>query len=117
MVDYKDIALAFMQGATLDSIKALGASKKTLRRAAMHLHSIGEEEASRSCHTIAEAIFPDNRGRGPQVGQDRTYTVQQDARGSLFVRVSPSTLDVQKGDKVHAKFKRGKVELTAGFVD
>lgn len=113
---YKDVAFKMIQAElTEEDLRALGASKKTLLRAAFFLQEQKEPEKARQCFEMANSIFPDNRGRGPQANSDRYYTVQRDTRGSLFVRVPPSTLGVEKGGKVLAKFKQGKIELTAGF--
>ena len=116
---FQAVALAALAPGGIENVEAMTPppSKRTLGLAAADLQARGADVVAALVSVLRVERFPPQPRLGrplPKPGSVEEYTVQQDKRGSEFVRIPPHVLGRSKGQKVMARFEDGKIELTPG---
>lgn len=118
-LSYLDVALEALSPGGMERLREADPppSKRTLRLAVEELEGRAATEEAHEVALFARELYPSpNRtGRAPPgPGEERPYRVQEDTRGSTYVRIPPHVLGTPKGSSVLARFEEGRIELLPG---
>ncbi len=114
-VSFKDVQIAYLMNG-VPSVEQLHkdgkASSTTIRRALVHLRSVGDRSVNNLEEWIHSNLGLGVRGRAaPQAGQERVYRAQQIKTSGPFLRLPLSALAINKGEVVTVCFEREQITV------
>jgi hypothetical protein len=112
-VTAQDVVLAYLS-ADRDTagLTKLHAAPRTLRKAQALLNALGEDTAHFTLYVDEVAPRSNGKGRAAvQLGERRTYTVQEVAPGGPFLRIPVTVVGASKGDQMVVSFMAKRITI------